>query len=98
MKTILIITLFSWIIYKAGGVKWLLNAAVIQEPEPVKRSSRNQLQKIQEPPQISEREKLEMQAAAVVAAMEGDPRTVKYMNESLLRALIIDYTNEHLKR
>ena len=98
MKTILIITLFSWIIYKAGGVKWLLNAAVIQEPEPVKKSSRNQLQKIQEPPQISEREKLEIQAAAVVAAMEGDPRTVKYMNESLLRALIIDYTNEHLKK
>ena len=100
MKTILIITLFSWIIYKAGCVKWLLNAAVIQEPEPVKRSYKKPLKQIknQEPPQISEREQLEIQAAAVVAAMEGDPRTVKYMNESLLRALIIDYTNEHLKR
>ena len=93
MKTILIITLFSWIIYKAGCVKWLLKTAVIQEPEPVKRSSRNQLQKIQEPPQISEREKLEKQARIIVSRMGENPETVKYMGESLLRALITDYTN-----
>ena len=72
MKTILIITLFSWIIYKAGCVKWLLNAAVIQEPEPVKRSYRKPPQQIQEPQKIiivyESRTQLETRAANIMTA------------------------------
>lgn len=37
------------------------------------------------------RQKLEIQAAAVVRQMGDDPRTVVYMSDGLLQALINDY-------
>ena len=37
------------------------------------------------------REKLEIQAAAVVRQMGDDPRTVAYMSDGLLQALINDF-------
>lgn len=37
------------------------------------------------------RERLEIQAAAVVKQMGDDPRTVEYMSDGLLQALINDY-------
>ena len=40
---------------------------------------------------ITDREKLEIQARPVVAAMGSNPDTVKYMSEKLLAALVKDY-------
>lgn len=37
------------------------------------------------------RQKLEIQAVAVVQQMGNDPRTVKYMSDGLLQALINDF-------
>lgn len=45
----------------------------------------------QAPPELSPRERLEIQAAAVVRQMGDDPRTVAYMSDGLLQALINDF-------
>ena len=91
--TIILIIVGSFISYKMGLAKILLRAATLgprYEP-PKKRPWRyEKIRSYQN--ELSEREKLEKQAAIIVKAMGEDPRTVKYMGESLLRALINDYT------
>ena len=99
MTVIIIITIVSLILYKIGWIKNLLRAATLAEdPRPQKMAQIKVKSRSQAAPQISEREQLEVQAAAVVAAMGGDARTVVYMGESLLRALINDYTKEHTRK
>lgn len=91
--TILLIIIGSFIAYKAGLAKTLLRAATIGPyyTRPKKRPWKYEKVRSYHA-EISEREKLEKQAAIIVKAMGEDPRTVKYMGESLLRALINDYT------
>ena len=99
MTTIIIITFVCVVLYKIGWFKNLLTAATLEEdPRPQKIPRIKAKSRSQAAPQISEREQLEVQAAAVVSAMGGDARTVVYMGESLLRALINDYTKEHTNR
>ena len=99
MTTIMIITFVSLVLYKIGWFKNLFRAATLAEdPRPQKMEQIKVKSRSQAAPQISEREQLEVQAAAVVAAMGGDARTVVYMGESLLRALINDYTKEHTRK
>ena len=94
---ILIIIITCLIMYKAGFCGWLLDCFTIPEyetettpaPAPVL-ISQEKKPVIDE--NITEREKLEKQAAVIVAAMGEDSRTVAYMSEGLLRALINDYT------
>ena len=91
MNAIIIILLTSLILYKIGAVSQFLDFFTLygsEEAETVTAYTTPQKQR----PTITEREKLEMQAAAVVAAMGEDSRTVAYMSEGLLRALINDYT------
>lgn len=93
--TILLIIIGSIVAYKAGLAKILLRAATLgpryEPPKKYKRPRR--YDKIRSyHAEISEREKLEKQAAIIVKAMGEDPRTVKYMGEGLLIALINDYT------
>lgn len=90
MNAIIIITFICYLLYKLDAGAVLLKACKLPEleeapptppapPEPPK------------PPQISERQKLEIQAAVVVRQMGDDPRTVAYMSDDLLKALIRDY-------
>lgn len=91
--TILIIIIGSIIAYKLGLAKILLRAATLGPyyERPKKRPWRyEKIRSYQN--ELSEREKLEKQAAIIVKAMGEDPRTVKYMGEGLLIALINDYT------
>ena len=93
---ILIIIITCFIMYKTGFCGWLLDRFIIPEydiettpaPAPVLISQENApvIDK-----NITDREKLEKQAAVVVAAMGEDARTVKYMSDGLLQALINDY-------
>lgn len=87
MTTILIITLVCWMLYKVGAVGSFLNACKMQEEE-----TGETLETYYTAPPITEREQLERQAAVIVAAMGEDSRTVAYMSEGLMRALINDYT------
>lgn len=93
---ILIIIITCLIMYKTGFCGWFLDRFIIPEydtettpaPAPVL-ISQEKKPFIDE--NITEREKLEKQAAVVVAAMGEDSRTVKYMSDGLLKALINDY-------
>ena len=91
--TILLIIIGSFIAYKLGLARILLRAATIGPyyERPKKRPWRyEKIRSYQN--ELTEREKLEKQAAIIVKAMGEDPRTVKYMGEGLLIALINDYT------
>lgn len=93
---ILIIIITCFIIYKYGFCGWLLDRFIIPgyenettpAPAPVLISQENAPVMDEN---ITDREKLEKQAAVVVAAMGEDARTVKYMSDGLLQALINDY-------
>lgn len=93
---ILIIIIACLIMYKAGFCGWLLDRFIIPEyetettpaPAPVLISQENAPVMDEN---ITDREKLEKQAAVVVAAMGEDARTVVYMSDGLLQALINDY-------
>lgn len=87
MATILIIILVCWMLYKVGAVGGFLNVCKLQEETPDETTTTYYTA-----PPITEREQLERQAAVIVAAMGEDSRTVVYMSEGLLRALINDYT------
>lgn len=87
MTTILIIILVCWMLYKVGAVGGFLNACKLQEETPGETMTTYYTA-----PPITEREQLERQAAVIVAAMGEDSRTVAYMSEGLLKALINDYT------
>ena len=87
MTTILIVIFACWMLYKVGAVGVFLNACKLQEETPGET-----LETYYTAPPITEREQLERQAAVIVAAMGEDSRTVAYMSEGLLRALINDYT------
>ena len=87
MTTIFILLLVCWMLYKVGAVGCFLNACKMQEEE-----TGETLETYYTAPPITEREQLERQAAVIVAAMGEDSRTVAYMSEGLLRALINDYT------
>lgn len=93
--TIILIIIGSFIAYKMGLAKTLLRAATLgpryEPPKKYKRPWKYKKVKIYHE-EITEREKLEKQAAIIVRAMGEDPRTVKYMGEGLLIALINDYT------
>lgn len=91
--TIILIIIGSFIAYKMGLARILLRAATLGPyyERPKKRPWRfEKVKRYHE--EITEREKLEKQAAIIVRAMGEDPRTVKYMGEGLLIALINDYT------
>lgn len=91
--TIILIIVGSFIAYKAGFCKMLLRAATLGPYYKPPKKKPWKYEKVRSyHAEISEREKLEKQAAIIVKAMGEDPRTVKYMGESLLRALINDYT------
>lgn len=87
MTTILIVILVCWMLYKVGAVDSFLNACKLQDEE-----TGETLKTYYTAPPITEREQLERQAAVIVAAMGEDSRTVAYMSEGLMRALINDYT------
>lgn len=87
MTTILIIILVCWMLYKVGAVGCFLNVCKLQEETPDET-----LETYYTAPPITEREQLERQAAVIVTAMGEDARTVKYMSDGLLKALINDYT------
>lgn len=87
MATILIVFCACWLFYKSGAVGGFLNACKLQDEE-----TGETMTTYYTAPQITEREQLERQAAVIVAAMGEDSRTVAYMSEGLLRALINDYT------
>ena len=87
MTTILIIILVCWLLYKVGAVGGFLNVCKLQDETPGET-----LETHYTAPPITEREQLERQAAVIVAAMGEDSRTVAYMSEGLLKALINDYT------
>lgn len=87
MKAILIIILVCWMLYKVGAVGGFLNVCKLQEETPGETRTTHYTA-----PPITEREQLERQAAIIVAAMGEDSRTVAYMSEGLLKALINDYT------
>lgn len=91
--TIILIIVGAFISYKMGLARILLRAATLGPyyERPKKRPWKYEKVKRYHA-EISEREKLEKQAAIIVKAMGEDPRTVKYMGEGLLRALINDYT------
>jgi len=93
MKTILLIIFSCWVLYKAGFATKMLQAATIENiPRPTAPTIQLKTAKPKEE-HITEREKLENQARIIVSRMGENPDTVKYMGESLLRALITDYTN-----
>lgn len=99
---IIIITIFSVILYYIGFGKTLLDAFKIKpatrKPARKKRTHKPlqaQQEKQPAPPELSERELLELQARPVIAAMGQNPDTVTYMSEHLLRALINDYIKEN---
>ena len=95
MKAIIIILLGSFALYKMGFASKLLQAATIENiPRPTAPTIQFNTATPKEE-HISEREKLEKQARIIVARMGEKPETVKYMGESLLRALITDYTNSN---
>lgn len=85
MTTIIIITLICWLLFQVGAVGRFLELFEL-EPTSERQETNNTA------PPITEREQLEKQAAVIVAAMGEDSRTVAYMSEELLRALINDYT------
>lgn len=87
MTTIFVILLVCWMLYKVGAVASFLNACKLQEEE-----TGEPMTTYYTAPPITEREQLERQAAIIVAAMGEDSRTVAYMSEGLLKALINDYT------
>lgn len=87
MTTIFIISLVCWMLYKVGAVGGFLNACKLQDETPGET-----LETHYTAPPITEREQLERQAAVIVTAMGEDARTVKYMSDGLLKALINDYT------
>ena len=87
MTTIIIIILVCWMLYKVGAVGCFLNVCKLQDE-----TSGETLETYYTAPPITEREQLERQAAVIVAAMGEDSRTVAYMSEGLMRALINDYT------
>lgn len=93
--TIILIIVGSFIAYKMGLAGVLLRAATLgpryEPPKKYKKTWRyEKIRSYQN--ELTEREKLEKQAAIIVKAMGEDPRTVKYMGEGLLIALINDYT------
>ena len=93
MKAIIIILLGSFALYKMGFASKLLQAATIEN---IPRPTAPPIQFNKATPKeehITERERLENQARIIVSRMGENPDTVKYMGESLLRALITDYTN-----
>ena len=99
---IIIITIFSVILYYMGAGRWLLDTFKIKPAnrKPArKKRTRKPLQEKQEkqpaPPELSERELLELQARPVIAAMGQNPDTVVHMSDHLLRALINDYIKEN---
>ena len=53
---------------------------------------------VKQAPEISHRERLEIQARPIVKIMGSNPDTVEYMSEKLLQALITDYINEVNRR
>lgn len=87
MTTILIVIFACWLLYKLGAVGGFLNACKLQDEE-----TGETLETYYTAPPLTEREQLERQAAVIVAAMGEDSRTVAYMSEGLLKALINDYT------
>lgn len=92
---IIIIIITCFIIYKFGFCGWLLDRFTIPDyeteitPGPAHYIQEKTTPVIHET--ITDREKLEKQAAAVVAAMGEDSRTVVYMSDGLLQSLINDY-------
>lgn len=92
MKTIILILFSCWVLYKVGFAKRMLQAATLENFPPVRLPEVPQERLTPQPVQLSEREQLESQARIIVSRMGENPDTVKYMGESLLRALITDYT------
>ena len=91
--TILLIIIGSFALYKMGFARKLLQAATIENiPTPTAPPIQLKTATPKEE-HITERERLESQARIIVSRMGENPDTVKYMGESLLRALITDYTN-----
>lgn len=90
MNAIIIIVFICYLLYKLGAGAVLVNACKLPGPEETPPTPPAPPEP-PKPPQISERQKLEIQAAVVVRQMGDDPRTVKYMSNDLLMALIRDY-------
>lgn len=104
MLTIIIICFCCYILYKCDVVTNFLNGFIIPgDEEPAAVIAGSDVQKTPRPAAVSadvneepletltDREKLEKRAAVVVAAMGEDPRTVVYMSEGLMQALVNDY-------
>lgn len=86
-----------WLLYGSGLWARFMNKFKL-EPTPATPPPKTRATPPQENDKtITDREKLEIQARPVVAAMGSNPDTVKYMSDKLLAALVKDYTNEILK-
>lgn len=94
MTVIILISFISYILYKIGYATKLLNNFILEEIPLPQNKPNNTVSMSRE---ISEREQLEIQARYIVKKMGDDPRTVKYMGDDLLRALIKDFIKESEK-
>lgn len=94
MKIILLVCFFSFCIYHTGAVKTWLRLCTINEHTPLPP------EKITTPlpPELTEREQLEINARYVIAKQGQNPDTVKYMSDGLLQALVWDYIKEVKKQ
>lgn len=83
--TIITIIIACIILYKSGIIKRFLAAVTIQDAT----------QETKKPPELSGRERLEMQARFIVKRQGIEPDTVKYMSNGYLQAIINDYIKEN---
>lgn len=89
MKTIFLVIFASFCLYHTGAVKrWLQLFAIpdFKECGPP--------EEVETVPEMSPRERLELEARYVVQKQGANPDTVIYMSDELLTALIRDYIKE----
>lgn len=83
MKTIIFIIIFCFTLYKTGALRALLTRCTLENEKPAGAEPA--------PPELTDREKLEMQARYIITRQGQNPDTAHYMSEGLLQSIINDY-------
>ena len=101
MKTLIIVILASWILYRAGVVHRFLDALIIPDLEPVPDPVK--VAPAQPAPDtfayqkyINERHQLETAAAAILSLQGKNPATVKSMHDTMLAHIINEYLETYI--